>query len=109
MKIEFPKMFEELLKDVNHHLQKQLLLKIDIARQYEQDHIKKTGVVNTRSKFALHFLQDIEKTMLKSGNNEDSDLSSSNGTEIDASSSSKAAPGGLGNMLFGGFGGGGLA
>ena len=43
MKFEFPKMFELLFMEVDKHLNRQLLLKVEMARQHEIELIAKSG------------------------------------------------------------------
>lgn len=60
MKLEFPKVFAHLFQDVRKKLNRELGMKIDMIREYEQDMIEKQSTKNAlRSKFKINLLGGI--------------------------------------------------
>ena len=62
MKLEFPKIFVLLFKDVRKTLNKELSLKIELIKQHETDKISKEGTVvnKMRAQFTIMLLGGIQ-------------------------------------------------
>ena len=60
MKLEFPKIFAELFKNVRKRLHKELALKIEVIKAHEQSKMAKPGYKHSlRSKLKINILQGL--------------------------------------------------